>query len=387
VAYTRFSSAVTDARQRIGGATARPQPLVLAGERLHVVGAARLYVCGITPYDVTHLGHASTFVWADLLASVLGAGSVQARTCRNVTDVDDVLTAAARERGWYFDELALAQESVFEHSMGALRVATPADEPRARHHVHAVVQLTEGLLQAGAAYERDGTVWFRGADVPAAAGLARDEAQALSEQYGDDPGDTAKDDPFDVALWRPSEDGAPAWASPWGWGRPGWHAECAAMAMTVHGACVDVLVGGEDLTFPHHAYQAAMVERVSGVTPFARATMHVGEVRIGGAKMAKSTGNLVLVDDLLGEHSPAALRLLLLCRPYAQAWDFETDMIDQAEARLARLYAAAGTAGDGDPDMVLAALRADLDVTQALDLAETHGGDVARRAIALLKLG
>jgi cysteinyl-tRNA synthetase len=115
--------------------------------------------------------------------------------------------------------------------------------------------------------------------------------------------------------------------------------------------------------------------------------MHVGEVRIGGAKMAKSTGNLVLVDDLLGEHSPAALRLLLLGRPYAQAWDFETDLVDQAEARLARLYAAAGTPGDGDPDMVLAALRDELDVVRALDLAERHGGDVARRAIALLKLG
>lgn len=387
MASTRFSSGVVDARQRVGGLPPRPASLTLTGRPVRVVGAARVYVCGITPYDVTHLGHASTFVWADLLATVLSAGSVEVRTCRNVTDVDDVLTDAARERGWHYDELASAQEAVFEHSMGALRVATPADQPRARHHVQAVVQLADALLQTGAAYERDGTVWFRGAQVPTAAGLATEEARRLSEQYGDRPEDPAKDDPFDVAVWRPSEDGAPAWPSPWGWGRPGWHAECAAMAMTVHGACVDVLVGGEDLAFPHHAYQSAMVERAAGVTPFARASMHVGEVRIGGTKMAKSTGNLVLVDDLLEARSPAALRLLLLSRPHPRSWDFRPSQLDEAEERLARIYAAAGTGGTGDPDLVLAALRADLDAPQALALAERHGGEVARRAIALLKLG
>ena len=387
MASTQFSSGVTDARQRIGAAPAPPAYLSLAGRPLHVVGPARIYVCGITPYDVTHLGHASTFVWADLLATVLGVGSVQPRTCRNITDVDDVLTDAARARGWHYDELALAQESVFERSMAALRVRTPADEPRARHHVQSVIQLAQALLDEGAAYERDGTVWFRGQDVPASTDLAREDAVRLSEQYGDEPGDPAKDDPFDVAVWRPSEDGSPAWPSPWGWGRPGWHSECAAMAMAVHGSAVDVLVGGEDLAFPHHAYQVAMVEAVSGVTPFARATVHVGEVRIAGAKMAKSTGNLVLVDDLLTSQSPAALRLLLLGRHYAHAWDYDAGMLDEAHARLERLYAAASRTGDEDPDLVLHALRADLDVPGVLALAEQRGGEVARRAISLLKLG
>jgi cysteinyl-tRNA synthetase len=159
------------------------------------------------------------------------------------------------------------------------------------------------------------------------------------------------------------------------------------MAMVVHGSAVDVLVGGEDLAFPHHAYQAAMVEAVSGVTPFARATVHVGEVRIAGAKMAKSTGNLVLVDDLLASQSPAALRLLLLSRPYAEAWDFEDAQLDDAHERLERLYAAASRTSDADPEVVLDALRADLDVPRVLLLAEEHGGEVARRAISLLKLG
>ena len=386
MATTQFSSGVTDVRQRIGAAPARPASLSLMGKPVHMVGSARLYVCGITPYDVTHLGHASTFVWADLLATVLGAGSVETRTCRNVTDVDDVLTDAARERERHYDEFALAHEADFERSMTALRVRTPGDQPRARHHVQAVIQLGQALLDLGVAYERGGTVWFRGEGVPAPTALAREEALRLSERYGDVPGDSAKEDPFDVAVWRPSGDGAPAWQSPWGWGRPGWHAECAAMAMAVHGSTVDVLVGGEDLAFPHHAYQAAMVEAVSGVRPFARASVHVGEVRIEGAKMAKSTGNLVLVDDLLTSWSPAALRLLVLSRSYGQAWDFRDAQLEDANERLEGLYAAASRNGDGEPDSVLHALRADLDVPSALSLAEQHGGEVARRVISVLKL-
>ncbi len=383
-----IQSGVVDARQRVGSPPARPTSLSLGGAVVPVVGSARLYVCGITPYDVTHLGHASTFVWADVVASVLDAGGVRPRVCRNITDVDDVLMDAARRKGRHFDEYALVQESLFEQSMRALRVATPADEPRARHHIDAVQQLAQVLLDAGVAYERDGTVWFRGADVAAGSGLSREQALGLSADYGDAPDDPAKDDPFDVPVWRASSDDDPAWLSPWGWGRPGWHAECAAMAWSVHGPSVDVLVGGHDLAFPHHAYQSAMVEAVSGFTPFARAVVHVGKVCIGGAKMAKSTGNLVLVDDVLQGCSPAALRLLLLGRPYGEAWDYEPAMIEEAEAALQRLYAAAGRPGSSaDPAGAVALLREDLDVQAACARAEADGGEVARRLITALRLG
>ncbi len=383
----RMSSGIVDAGQRIGPLPERPDFVTLGERALPVVGAARIYVCGITPYDVTHVGHAATFVWADVLAAVLGSTAIQTTVCRNITDVDDVLIDAARAKGRYYDEFALSQEAVFDHSMTALQVAAPAAQPRARHYTDAVQQLAQALLDTGAAYERDGTVWFRGHDVPARAGYSHDEALRLSAAYGDDPGSRAKDDPFDVPVWQSSVDGTPAWASPWGWGRPGWHAECAAMAMAVHGSTVDVLVGGEDLTFPHHAYQEAMVSAVTGVTPFARAVVHVGEVRVEGSKMAKSTGNLVLVDELLESCTPAALRLLLLGRPYAQAWDFEHDGLDDAERRLQRLYEAAARPTDSDPAGVVAALRTDLDVPAALALAEEQGGEAARRAIAILKLG
>ena len=383
-----IQSGVVDARQRVGSPPARPTSLSLGGATVAAVGSARLYVCGITPYDVTHLGHASTFVWADVIASVLDASGVRPRVCRNITDVDDVLMEAARSKGRYFDEYALQQQSLFEQSMRALRVATPAEEPRARHHIDAVQQLAQALLDLGAAYERDGTVWFRAGDVVERSGISRERALQLSADYGDAPDDPAKDDPFDVPVWRSSSEDDPAWLSPWGWGRPGWHAECAAMAWSVHGPSVDVLVGGEDLVFPHHAYQSAMVEAVSGFTPFARAVLHVGEVRIDGAKMAKSTGNLVLVDDILQGCSPAALRLLLLARPYGEAWDFEPAQVGEAEVGLQRLYAAAGRAGSStDPDGAVALLREDLDVAGACARAEADGGEVARRLITALRLG
>ncbi len=382
-------SAVTDPSHRVGPLPSRPARVTLGGRPLTVVGSARIYVCGITPYDVTHLGHAATFVWADLLAAALGSTGVTPEVCRNVTDVDDVLSAAARERGRHFDELAVTQEAVFEQSMRALRVATPAAQPRARHHVRAVQQLAQGLLDAGAAYEHDGTVWFRGAAVAATAGLDGDGARALLAAYGDPTDATGQQDPLDVAVWRPSVGDAPAWASPWGWGRPGWHAECAAMALDVLGGCVDVLVGGEDLRFPHHAHQAAMVEAATGVRPFSRARLHVGTVRTGGAKMAKSTGNLVLVEDVLADREPAVLRLLLLDRPVDVAWDYDEALLEGAAERLRLLYAAAGRAGGSGAEagLAVARVRDGLDVAGAIDVALEVGGEGARRLISLLRLG
>jgi len=368
--------------------------LVLGGRPLPVVGTARIWTCGITPYDVTHLGHAATFVWADTLASVLRALGVATETCRNVTDVDDVLTAAARRAGRYYDELALGQEFLFERDMTALAVARPDHVPHARAHVGAVVQLAAALLRTGAAYERDGWVLLRGADLPARAGVDEAEARRLSEEFGDLDADGGAGDPredaWDVPVWRPSGEDDPAWPSPWGWGRPGWHAECAAMAMSVLGAGVDVLVGGADLAWPHHAYQAAMVEAATGTAPFARARLHVGTVHHEGSKMAKSTGNLVLVHDLLeAGHSGAAVRLALLDRPWGEAWTWDAGVLDDAAARLEGLYAAAagasGAPGEGRA-AVLAALADDLDVPAALAVAEDRGGEAARTVLDVLRL-
>ncbi len=191
--------------------------------------------------------------------------------------------------------------------MTALSVRAVQHEPRARRYVDQVIRLSGGLLAAGAAYVRQGSVYFRGEPAVRRSGLDLGTALRLSAEYGGRPDDAAKDDPLDVAVWQAAEPGHPAWESPWGRGRPGWHAECAAMALSVFGAGVDVHAGGADLRFPHHAYHAAMAEAFTGVRPYARAWLHAGTVRVGGAKMAKSAGNLVLVRDLVDGHPAAAV--------------------------------------------------------------------------------
>jgi cysteinyl-tRNA synthetase len=289
-----------------------------------------------------------------------------------------------------------------------------------------VIALASGLLQRGAAYQRDGQVYFRGADVPERAGLDRQAALRLAEEYGDRPGDLARDDPFDVPVWQSSTEGEPAWDSPWGAGRPGWHAECAAMALDAFGAAVDVQSGGGDLRFPHHAYQAAMAEALTGVTPFARARLQAPIVGVGGAKMAKSTGNLVLVKDLLANYPAAAIRLLILDRHWQQDWDYDQAGLEAAAARLERLSAAAtrprhttagstgvgstgvspagvGSTGVGSTgvsstgvsstgygsaahEAINAALADDLNVPTALAIAEEEGGQAAQDLGAFLGL-
>ena len=364
--------------------------LRLGGTPVLPVGPLRIYSCGITPYDVTHVGHAATFVWADAVAAVARAAGAEVVLARNVTDVDDVLTAAAARKGWPYDELASTQEFLFDRDMRALAVAPPQVAPHARAHVTAVIRLASALLERGAAYESEGHVWFRAGDLPEAAGLDAQTALTLSREYGDQPDGpaaAARESVFDVPVWRPSGEDVPAWPSPWGWGRPGWHAECAAMAMCSLGSTVDVLLGGQDLAFPHHAYQARMVETASGAMPFAQSVLHVGEVQVEGRKMAKSTGNLVLVADLLERFSGSALRLGLLHRRWSEPWECTDEVFASADGALAGLRkAAGGTLPPRHHEGVLDRLVDDLDVPGAVDLALEQGGEAAAYLLDVLDL-
>ncbi len=363
--------------------------MVLAGQRIELLDRARVYACGITPYDVTHLGHAATFAWVDTLGRTLRFLGVEPEVCRNVTDVDDVLDAAARRAGTAYDTFAAIQQFQFDRDMAALNVRSPEHEPRAHRYVGQVIRLAAGLLDTGAAYARDGSVYLRGGDVASRAGLDRAEALRLSSEFGGRPEDPAKEDPLDIAVWQVSEPGHPAWDSPWGPGRPGWHAECAAMAMSVFGPAVDVHAGGADLRFPHHAYHAAMAEAFTGVRPYARAWLHVGMVTIDGAKMAKSAGNLVLLDELLAGHPAAVVRLMLLDRPWAESWDYQPGLLAAAQARLDSLYQAAARVAPGEPAAMAELgrlLATGLDVPGALDLATDSGGGPARTLAAILGL-
>jgi cysteinyl-tRNA synthetase len=362
--------------------------LHLAGQPLSVVGRARIYVCGVTPYDVTHLGHAATFVWVDAVDRVLRRLGVHVEVCRNVTDVDDVLFEAAKKQGAPYERLAAVQQFHFDRDMDALLVRRPVHEPRAHTYIEPVIALAQTLLDRGVAYESGGSVFLPGAPVAERAGLDRAAAEQLLRGNGGRVDDPAKRDPLDQAVWQVSSVDEPAWPSPWGQGRPGWHAECTAMALSTYGASVDLHAGGADLRFPHHAFETAQAEAATGVTPFARSWMHVGTVCIGGEKMAKSTGNLVFVRDLVAKTNPSVVRTLLLDRPYAEAWDYDDAGLDAAGVRLDSLHTAAGRTGSSDAASaaVLDALCAGLDVAGALDLAIAEGGQAARDLVSVLSL-
>ncbi len=364
-----------------------PRPLVLEGSPLHLVGRARIYTCGITPYDVTHLGHAATYVRVDTVIRVLRALGVTVEHCQNITDVDDVLTEAARRADTPYDEFAAIQQFAFEHDIAAIGVTPAQHQPRAHAFIPQVIELAAVLLDRGLAYEVAGTVFFRGSAVPGGAGLDDVQAAAALGEFGEDLEDPAKEHPFDSPVWRASGEGQPSWPSPWGPGRPGWHAECTAMALCNLGSSVDLHAGGADLAFPHHAYEAALAESATGVAPFVRHWLRPGVVSLAGEKMAKSTGNLVLLGTLLREHPAAAVRLAILDRPWQEPWDYQREHIVQAEHRLEALYAAGGRPGEEQAaTRVVELLRNDLAVSAGVDAAIDAGGPAARLALHVLGL-
>jgi cysteinyl-tRNA synthetase len=368
-------------------ATSRPPVLHIGGTPVSVVGRSRIYVCGVTPYDVTHLGHAATFVWVDAVERVLRRLGVQVEVCRNVTDVDDVLFEAAAKAGAHYDRFAAVQQFHFDRDMDSLAVRRPTHEPRAHTFVKQVIDLSATLLSNGSAYLSDGSVYFRGGPVADRAGLFRDDAVELLAQNGGRNDDPAKADPLDQAVWQRSSGTEPAWPSPWGPGRPGWHAECTAMALSTYGPSLDLHAGGADLRFPHHAFETAQAESATGVTPFARAWMRVGTVRINGAKMAKSTGNLVFVSDLIAQSSGPVVRMLLLDRRWDEPWDYTPVALTDAANRLDALHVAAGRPGSAAATpAVLEALVDDLDVRRAIDLATDAAGPAARDLVQVLAL-
>ena len=368
--------------------TGPPMRLQLSGDVVPMVGHVRMYVCGITPYDVTHLGHAATYLWADAAERVLTWHGHSVTLARNVTDVDDVLFAEARRRGESHTMLATLQRAAFEATMDALRVRVPDLQPTAAQHIGHVIQLASALLDQEKAYIRGGTVYAHNADSYLRAGIDRDTAIARAEDYHDHPEDPDKDDPLDVVVWQETMDDEVSWPSPWGKGRPGWHAECAAMNLALFGPSVDLHCGGADLAFPHHAAEAALAEGATGVTPFARAWLRAGTVMIGNEKMAKSTGNLVLVDDLLKDYPAAAIRLMCLNRPWWEPWSFSRDILDESVATLDDLYSAAARpdAAMAGSAAVPARLLEDLDVPTALAMALEDGGQSARTLIDILAL-
>ncbi len=345
-------------------------------------GGAKMYVCGITPYDATHLGHAATMIAFDLVVRAWRDAGLAVTYVQNVTDIDDPLLERAARDGEDWVVLAMRETALFREDMESLRIVPPEHYVGAVESVPAIVSRVVSLLDDGAAYRiADGTgdIYF---DVSAAprfgyeSQLSRAEMIRLAAERGGDPDRPGKRDPLDPLLWRGARDGEPAWPGDvLGPGRPGWHIECAVIALDRLGETIDVQGGGNDLIFPHHECSAAHAERLTGAWPFASHYVHAGMIGLDGEKMSKSKGNLAFVSRLRADGvDPMALRLALLAGHYRTDREWTDDLRKQGELRLARWRAAVAAPAGPSADRLRAEVRArlgdDLDTPGALALVD-----------------
>jgi L-cysteine:1D-myo-inositol 2-amino-2-deoxy-alpha-D-glucopyranoside ligase len=352
-----------------------------------------VYVCGITPYDSAHLGHAFTYVHFDVLVRYLRHLDAQVVHVQNVTDVDDDMLRVARERGVDFRELAEREVASFVQAMLAIGVAPPTHSPRATEFVPEMIEDVDALLAAGHGYVRDGTVYFRVAsdlEYGRLSGLSREQMLPLAAERGGHPEDPNKDDPLDFVLWQRSAPGEPWWESPWGKGRPGWHIECSTMSRRLLGQPVDVHGGGTDLIYPHHESELAQAEGIPGGKPFVLHWMHTGTVHMAGDKMSKSLGNLAFVHDLLERHPPSALRSFLLRRHYREDLSFNEEDLELETRGGAAAETGIGQASFdpvADRKAFYQALDTDLDTPQAMRILDRAAASTEPAAKKLLDEG
>ncbi|MFD9303659.1 cysteine--1-D-myo-inosityl 2-amino-2-deoxy-alpha-D-glucopyranoside ligase [Streptomyces sp. NPDC060048] len=336
---------------------------------------ARIYVCGITPYDATHIGHAATYNAFDLVQRVWLDTKRQVVYVQNVTDVDDPLLERALRDNQDWTELAERETALFREDMTALRMLPPQHYIGAVEAIPGIVPLVERLRDVGAAYELEGDVYFSVESDPNFGKVSRLDAEAmrlLSAERGGDPDRAGKKNPLDPMLWMAARPGEPSWdGASLGRGRPGWHIECVAIALDHLGMTFDIQGGGSDLVFPHHEMGASHAQVLTGEFPMAKAYVHAGMVALHGEKMSKSKGNLVFVSALRRAGvDPAAIRLALLSHHYRADWEWTDDVLAEAVARLERWRAAVsrpdGIAADALVEEVREALSNDLDAPAAL---------------------
>ena len=339
---------------------------------------ARIYVCGITPYDATHLGHAATYLAFDLAQRVWLDAGHRVHYVQNVTDVDDPLLERAAATGVAWDELAEREIELYREDMHDLRVLPPNEYVGV---VESVEEIADGVSKLLA----DDKAYRLGEDVYATVGgsgrfgyesrYSREQMLVLSAERGGDPERPGKRDPLDALLWRGKRPGEPDWPSSLGPGRPGWHIECSVIAMSRLGMAIDVQGGGSDLRFPHHEFSAAHAEALTGDWPFAQAYCHAGMIGLDGEKMSKSRGNLVFVSKLRGARvDPMAIRLALMDGHYRADREWTGGRLPQAEQRLARWRAAVALehapAGEELLERVRECLAADLDTSGAIEAVD-----------------
>ncbi|MBF8268051.1 MAG: cysS [Dehalococcoidia bacterium] len=334
-----------------------------------------MYVCGVTPYAATHVGHALSYVYFDVLRRYLEHRGHRVRHVENFTDIDDKIIERARAEGITIEELTSRHIQDYFQVMDALNVKRAYVYPRATQEIPQMLEIISTLVERGYAYPAEGDVYFRVQKEPDYGKLSHRTLEGMVAGVRVEGG-TLKEHPLDFALWKRTKPGEPSWKSPWGEGRPGWHIECSAMALRYLGNTVDIHGGGQDLIFPHHENEIAQAEAYTGVKPFVRVWLHNGLLHLGEEKMSKSLGNLVTVKDALASHPPDALRLAFLLSHYRSPLTYTDEGIVGAERALERLVNALRGDGEGRADggvdvhlyreRFLAAMDDDLNTPQAL---------------------
>ncbi len=295
----------------------------------------KMYVCGPTVYDHAHIGHARSAVVFDVIRRWFEYRGYKVIFVRNYTDIDDKIIKRSREEGipWY--EVANKYIASYEEDMKALNVKEPTYKPRVTEHIREIIELIDGLIEKGYAYQVDGDVYFSVEKFPEYGKLSKRKVDELLAGARIEPGEK-KRNPLDFALWKASKEGEPGWESPWGYGRPGWHIECSAMSMKYLGETMDIHGGGLDLIFPHHENEIAQSEAYTGKT-FARYWVHNGFVMVNKEKMSKSLGNFFTIKDILKKYRPDVLRFFLLSTHYRSPIDFSFDRLEEAKRSFDRL--------------------------------------------------
>jgi cysteinyl-tRNA synthetase len=364
-----------------------------------------MYVCGVTPYDDAHLGHAMSYILFDVIRRYLRFRGYNLKAVQNVTDIDDKLINRANRLEVPVRELAEKYTARYFEDMAALNVAPPDVIPYATEEVPMILDVIQGLVDKGYAYPAAGSVYFRVRKVSDYGKLSRRKFDDMMTGAGTEPGEE-KEDPLDFVLWKAAKPGEPAWDSPWGPGRPGWHIECSAMSLKYLGEQIDIHGGGQDLVFPHHENEITQSESYTGKAPFVRYWLHNGALQMGGEKMSKSLGNLISIREALDIVSSDGLRVFVLGSYYRSPLTYSEEALAAAEKGAERLRQAATRTGGSAPagtdpktgrDAFIAAMDDDFNTPQALavlfDLvrdinkAADAGEDVTALQTTLKELG
>jgi L-cysteine:1D-myo-inositol 2-amino-2-deoxy-alpha-D-glucopyranoside ligase len=311
-------------------------------------GKVNIYVCGITPYDTTHLGHAFTYTSVDILIRYLQWMGLKVRYVQNVTDIDDDILRKAREAGDDWQEIGNRWTTHFIRDMQSLNVRPPDYFPRATSVIPEIIQTIIRLVDQGVGYVSAGNVYYDVHSWPDFGKLSRlpkEDMLPVANERGNRPDDPHKKNPLDFVLWQAQAPGEPAWDSPWGPGRPGWHIECSTMSTKFLGSEVDIHGGGADLCFPHHESEIAQIEPLLDDRSFVRFWMHTAMVHHEGEKMSKSLGNLVMIRELLRTYSADAIRLYLGSHHYRSSWEFDEQELQQAAHLVGQIQQAVTAKG------------------------------------------